>query len=102
MTKTCYGTWCTVSGGILGHREAWLLNDRRRVEYYSEQEAIEEAARMTREMNVSESTAIFTYQATILNLLLCLDHSVERRDNMKRQSQADKQADLRIDLTIFL
>jgi hypothetical protein len=80
MTKTCYGIWCTVSGGILGHREAWLLNGRRRVEYSNEQEAIEKASRMTREMNVPGTTAIFTYQATILDdsldLFLCLDHSV--------------------------
>lgn len=57
-----WGVWATVSGGVTGHREAWLKDDGTRVEFDTREEAEEAADRMRRLQHMpTRHGARFTY-----------------------------------------
>src|SRR4051795_10125185 len=44
--RSAYGIWCVVSGGLTGHREAWLKQDGVVMEFPTEAAATAEAAHL--------------------------------------------------------
>jgi hypothetical protein len=63
-----YGIWCEVWGGATGHRQAWMKNKGRRMEFNSRL-AAEAEATMVRK-NVAENphrTANFRYTVKEIN-----------------------------------
>lgn len=60
--KTMFGIWCTVSGGITGHRTSWLKIEGQVQEYASFQEADAIAADLERRANSQNAVANFRYQ----------------------------------------
>lgn len=57
-----WGVWCEVSGGVTGHREAWLKVNGEEVEYDTQDEA-ETAAATCRENVRGNTRATFHYSA---------------------------------------
>lgn len=59
-----YGIWCTVSGGVTGHREAWLKSNGERLTFATLQEAENYAQKLTSDrMSVRYRKADFYYSA---------------------------------------
>lgn len=56
-----YRIWCTVSGGVTGHREAWLKVNGKVYETESYEKAQEKASDLMYEMNKRGYVATFTY-----------------------------------------
>lgn len=61
-----WGVWCVVSGGVTGHREAWLKtggvgNVPEAIWSGTEAEATEESKRLMKVFNNSRSLASFSY-----------------------------------------
>lgn len=56
-----YRIWCIVSGGVTGHREAWMKKDGSIYETESYREALEWAVELNKKMNDCFSTAFFRY-----------------------------------------
>jgi hypothetical protein len=58
---TTFGIWCEVSGGVTGHREAWLKENGKRVEFDNESDA--EATALQMRLERRQSSASFRYTA---------------------------------------
>jgi hypothetical protein len=57
-----FGIWCVVSGGVTGHREAWLKSLGDRVSFASRKEAEDLVATMTeRKLNDPHRKAAYRY-----------------------------------------
>lgn len=56
-----YGVWCVVSGGITGHREAWLKANGEVILFDTADDAEAEAHRLTTMSNTRHSTTDFSY-----------------------------------------
>jgi hypothetical protein len=55
-----YGVWCAVSGGVTGHRESWMKDNGKRLEFETFEEA--KAVATNACANVSpHSRASFSY-----------------------------------------
>lgn len=63
MSHSTFGVWCCVSGGVTGHREAWLKNSGVLATFPDRDSAAREASQLNQRMNHSRSRAVFLYEA---------------------------------------
>ena len=63
---TKFGVWCQVSGGVTGHRQAWLKSNGVRVEFATQEEAEVEAERLNA-IPRPHAVATFRYRAMPLD-----------------------------------
>lgn len=91
MTK--FGVWCCVSGGVTGHRTAWLKKHGALVIFADRESAASEAERLNQRMNHRHARAAFLYEPRELPEIIAMlaQQLAERRCPGRGKKNADNQ-----------